>query len=201
MSNDESKPWDQQNGETREAYAAFWAYLELGPQRSIDKAWAGTKQGQNRDKRAPSYWGEWSKKWCWVERANVWDEHQRQEIEKQWRERQQEERERAWKLSHRLYEHVGKLLDRDLPEQFNQRDIAVIAKAAADIGRQASGLDAENKKNLPDWRAELAKAGIPETLIDSIERQLTNSITAALARRDSESSSQSPEESKSDKVQ
>lgn len=80
---DENKPtWKQLEGESAQAYAAFIAYCELGAERSIDAAWTGAKQGQNRGKRAPSHWQKWSSKYRWVDRARSWDaEHVESAIE------------------------------------------------------------------------------------------------------------------------
>lgn len=60
------QPWDRQPDETAPAYAAFQAYLDLGPDRSIRKA------AQVVGKSMTSL-GGWSKTHDWVARSEAWD--------------------------------------------------------------------------------------------------------------------------------
>lgn len=72
----ELKPWDRQLNENSKAHRAFIIYRNLGPDRSLDAAWAlhaGKKKG---DKRASRVWQEWSSKFKWTARAQSWDLHQ-----------------------------------------------------------------------------------------------------------------------------
>ena len=70
-----SPSWSQQPGETPEAYAAFRAYLELGPgNRSIAEAYRRLK-GVGPDAKTPGYFGRWSSQWNWRQRAADWDAH------------------------------------------------------------------------------------------------------------------------------
>jgi len=65
-----SELWERQPGESTKAYAAFCAYRDLGPERSIEKA------GQMLDKPRSKKWlGEWSSKYHWVERARAYDDY------------------------------------------------------------------------------------------------------------------------------
>ncbi len=79
MPND-SKPWDQQQGESKEAYARFLIYRNLGPARSIDVAYAAAqslaaKRVKSRQpaKRASGQWMKDSVNYNWPERAAAWD--------------------------------------------------------------------------------------------------------------------------------
>jgi len=64
------KPWTRQQGETTKAHAAFCAYLDLGPDRSIAKALPdGASTGKRR------WWEHWSSKHDWVRRAQEYDAH------------------------------------------------------------------------------------------------------------------------------
>lgn len=78
--------WERQPGETDVAYAAFRAYRDLGPGRTIDKAvtillekWGDTAIKDRRSERSfTSYQGragQWSSKNLWVERSSAWDAH------------------------------------------------------------------------------------------------------------------------------
>ncbi len=89
---EERQPWDREPAEPAEAYARFLLYRNLGPMRSIDKAYAlvastdpsraqraRAKGGKKRraratpQKRAPGQWWEDSAKYHWPERAQAWD--------------------------------------------------------------------------------------------------------------------------------
>ena len=69
----ESDPWLQMPDEHPRAYFAFNVYLQLGTNRSIDKAYveATGKQGFP----ASGKWKQWSGKWKWFQRAGAWDRH------------------------------------------------------------------------------------------------------------------------------
>jgi hypothetical protein len=84
--------WEQLIDETPKAYAAFVAYRDLGPQRSIHRAYIefaskkGRKGGKAGASKAPSHWEEWSSKYDWVTRAEAWDDERRrlaEELHKQ----------------------------------------------------------------------------------------------------------------------
>jgi hypothetical protein len=70
-----SAPWERQPGEPEKAFAAFAAYRDLGPKRSLDavgrQLYGGTQTGRKRD--ATGRLQEWSRTWQWVERAAAWD--------------------------------------------------------------------------------------------------------------------------------
>jgi hypothetical protein len=72
--------------ESSRAYRAFCVYRDLGPHRSLDRAWksscSATDQGDDTggtSSRHPGCWGTWSQKFNWVERAEAHDD----EIEEQ----------------------------------------------------------------------------------------------------------------------
>jgi hypothetical protein len=77
--------WERQPGESTKAFAAFECYRMLGPDRSLQAAWAkhyarpGTlrerqRKGKERASQFPGYWGAWASKWQWTARAGSWDE-------------------------------------------------------------------------------------------------------------------------------
>lgn len=70
-------PWDRLPDETAKAYGAFCTYLDLGPTRSCDKAFAQANPGNQRKGR-PAEWHRWSKKYEWVKRSEAWDVHERE---------------------------------------------------------------------------------------------------------------------------
>lgn len=60
--------WDQRPGETRNAYAAFIAYRDLGRRRSLRKLAAA-------DGRTANAFARWNTDHHWQERVEAWDQH------------------------------------------------------------------------------------------------------------------------------
>jgi hypothetical protein len=75
------EPWLQRKGETAEAYAAFSIYRDLGPRRSIDRAYRqhlGNKRATDVSEltmRAAGRWTSWSVVYSWQPRALAYDRH------------------------------------------------------------------------------------------------------------------------------
>ncbi|HYG67586.1 MAG TPA: hypothetical protein VD838_08005 [Anaeromyxobacteraceae bacterium] len=87
-----AQPWELQPGETAQQFVGFVAYRDLLPQdRSIDKAYeVATGRKLPRGERAPGYFGRWSSKNGWPERAAAWDGHV-DEQRRRWREEAEKE--------------------------------------------------------------------------------------------------------------
>lgn len=60
-------PFDRQPRESEEAFTAFRAYLDLGPQRSLAKV--GQKSGKCKAME------RWSSQWRWVSRVEAYTEY------------------------------------------------------------------------------------------------------------------------------
>lgn len=60
--------WLLQDGETAKAFDAFKRYLELGPDRSIQKVADQLGCHYNNAKK-------WYERWSWAERAGAWENH------------------------------------------------------------------------------------------------------------------------------
>lgn len=141
------KPWDQQPGESPEAYAVFTEYLHLGDHRSL-KAVAAKLS------RQLSIIARWSKKWHWQERVTRWHEHlvdvrtKRIEILQEadavdWVRRQKEHREKEYDLAQKGFE----ILRRWINELAKRKRVKMSAAEAAKlldvcsrIGRLAAGM-------------------------------------------------------------
>lgn len=65
------QPFDRLPGESARAYAAFCAYRDLGPLRSIAKALAAAQRPASQRR----YWEHWSAVHQWVRRAEAYDAH------------------------------------------------------------------------------------------------------------------------------
>lgn len=84
VTNEESKPWDQMEGESDLWYGRFRSYLLMGFKRSVNAVYDREnkeKQGKTSTKIGPE-WYDAAKIWKWVERARLHDKHQRDEEDK-----------------------------------------------------------------------------------------------------------------------
>lgn len=76
-----NRPWDQQPGESDERYTRFLLYRNIGPSRSLRKAYYHYLQeydgfrGPIKGVRPPHQWAADSSQWGWVARSSAWDVH------------------------------------------------------------------------------------------------------------------------------
>lgn len=84
-----SNEWDRRSNEPPKAFRAFTIYRDMGPSRSIDKAYLSFSQQhtaiekQPSGKRAAGIWQDWSRTYDWVKRAAAYDEWIDKELQKQ----------------------------------------------------------------------------------------------------------------------
>lgn len=71
-------PWERQYGETDAAWDAFLTFREMGPKRSLRKAYlANTGNDPEKVPCAPrTTWGMWSTQWRWSDRVEEYDRYQ-----------------------------------------------------------------------------------------------------------------------------
>lgn len=67
------RAWTPEPGESPKAYQAFAIYRDLGPSRSIDRAYEVYSGQQGSKKRASGRFTKWSTDHDWVERAREFD--------------------------------------------------------------------------------------------------------------------------------
>jgi len=74
------EPWEQQMGEPNRWYSRFEIFRLAGPSRSLLAAVNAERQqrGAPKSKSIPQAWAKNAKEWRWRERAEAWDERQRQ---------------------------------------------------------------------------------------------------------------------------
>jgi hypothetical protein len=71
--------WLRQPGEPGGWFARYEIYRLLGPRRTIEKAYVVAREAEGlKGVRAASSWYENASKWRWRERAEAWDEAERQ---------------------------------------------------------------------------------------------------------------------------
>lgn len=147
-----SSSHDRLPRETTKAYAAFIAYLEQGPQRSVDQA--ALKVG-----KSPGTLRKWSERHGWVRRAGEYDElcaRQEREIQSvltreraaDWVKRQEKLKEDEWAAAEEAIalarELMGQLRERGVKVTLG--DIAKLLDVASKLGRLATGLETDRRE-------------------------------------------------------
>jgi hypothetical protein len=138
--------FDQQPNESNKAYAAFSAYLNLGPERSL--AAAAKVVGKTK-------WllERWSARHQWVDRVRAHDEHMVQQERKvtealtqakavDWLKRQTALREAEWRIHEELLAAGREALKRfyERGHGANLGDVARLLELASKLGRLATGM-------------------------------------------------------------
>lgn len=141
--------WDQRDGETSRAWAAFCAYRDLpAKDRNIEAAWRSlngsepAKTGQNRPKSAPSTWTEWAFNHDWKARAAAFDREQDRKQRDLFDRAQQEEARRFQAQLRRDKANFARVaraamkkgllaLDKADAEQISFKDAVALLNAAA----------------------------------------------------------------------
>jgi hypothetical protein len=158
--------WDQQNGESSQAYEAAAAYFAMGADRSC----AAVAQKLSKSIALAM---RWSARWSWVDRAEAYDRHLsgiEQERREQavaaeadrWAQRRAEQRENDWAMAQGLAIQAAQLLQRIGPERMAAIDPdkltagewAALANAAVKIIEAQAKL-ARLTSNLPTDHQQL----------------------------------------------
>lgn len=80
-----SQPWERQAGEGDKAWAAFVAFRDLGPRRTVVAA----LRSEGKNPGSLRRWEKWASQFHWRERARAWDA----EVDRRSREAQVQARE------------------------------------------------------------------------------------------------------------
>ena len=164
--------WDRQPDESAKAYAAFTAYRDGGPQRSLR---ATSKQlGRSR-----SLLNAWSARYGWVHRAEAYDAAQRaisqaayeqglREEAARWAERQNEQRDEEWAMARSLMSKAGAMLRFPLatarqevddegrvitivnPAKWSMSDVPRMVDVAARLARLSANMAVPGGASTPD---------------------------------------------------
>jgi hypothetical protein len=140
------EPWDKQEGETPKSYAAFCEYRNMGPSRSLRKT--AEKYYDISGKTAVNlrYIEQWSSKFKWVSRVDVWDAEQ-DRIERT-------EQELAVRLmKKRLAEQAMLVQTKGLQRMLDMDPLELTRREALDYF--AKGVEIEAKyREVPDLKIE-----------------------------------------------
>jgi hypothetical protein len=74
-----TEPWERRDGETAKAFAAFAVYRDLGPGRSVAKAYQRQTGRRPASNRAAGHWVTWATRNDWQGRARAWDDRKDRE--------------------------------------------------------------------------------------------------------------------------
>jgi hypothetical protein len=143
--------FDQQRGESAQAFAAFRTYRDLGPDRSLDAAFQQRGGRRAGGKRASGRWCSWSARWEWVKRAAAFDQHNQRVEEaardaalaaeaERWAKRQAAIPEQEFAVGIRLLREVNRRLN--LPGA-SLAHLASTADAGSKIARRAARMPIE----------------------------------------------------------
>ena len=67
------KIWEQRTDEPDRAYACFLVYLQLGPGRSLERAYQSASARNRKKTQASGTWTYYSTQYSWIERAAAYD--------------------------------------------------------------------------------------------------------------------------------
>jgi hypothetical protein len=154
--------WERQTTESARAFAAFCAYRDLGPSRSIDRAYTVTRE-RHQPGRAAGQWNAWSVEHRWVERAAAYDGHldaQRRRI-REARLRELEERRLEFELRNQV--QLERRADRmdELADKAEQAPVVdVVQKLGNGTIVKVKGLNLSAYARLVHERNEAARQAV-----------------------------------------
>lgn len=127
-----AEPWEQQKGESPQAFEAFAVYRDLGPARSV------TKVARELHK-SRALLGRWSRQYAWVMRATAYDREQDRVFLAEQRQARRDIARRHAKLAQAfLGKAVARLQGLD-PRELSPSELLRYFQVAAEIERRAVG--------------------------------------------------------------
>lgn len=173
-----SEPWERQKGESRQAFAAFCTYRDLGVTRSIVRA-------SETLAKSGSLLSRWSQDWHWVARTNGYDDHLAAVAVQQAEQESREMVQRHARLSVAVLNLVAKRLagpDVIDHRKLDAQDVARLLDTAVKIERAARGVPDITRQEVtgkdggpvvtaadPSWKIDYAALSDEEiALLDKI---------------------------------
>lgn len=181
MDDTEVKTYDRLPGEGARPYAAFRAYLQLGP---LARTYGKTGETIQRSKQLI---GKWASRWHWQERARDWDKDQALQEDAAWVERANQVRTRGWALHERLFERCMRMLSFPLtatrmddesgvtivtPVRWDMNTAVHVARLAVELGRLSAGLPTQDQKvTLTDDLSDSERARAISTILEQFTKE------------------------------
>jgi hypothetical protein len=131
-------PYERQPGESSKAFAAFVAFRDMGPDRSVLKAYR-QKTGKKQARQPGGLWNGWATAHDWHRRAEAWDRHLDQQAREAHEQGRREMGERHAKIAVALQEKAVQRLKTMKPEELSSADLLRYAIEAAKLERLARG--------------------------------------------------------------
>ena len=128
------RPWEQQKGESAQAFEAFFLYLEMGADRSI----RAVSQELGKSKTLID---RWSRTHNWVERCRAWDNHIQHEAKKAAITEVRNMTKRHVTMAQQIQNAAMLALKEMGSDMVNPKNFAAIVKLATELERQ--NLEAE----------------------------------------------------------
>lgn len=123
-------PWERRSGESAQAFAAFSAYLEMGPERSLQAV--SQKLGKSK-----ALMERWSSAHGWVERCWAWDDHLQREARKAAVQEVREMNRRHIQLASTLQATALQAIQESGADIIDQKNLAPILKLATALERES----------------------------------------------------------------
>lgn len=161
----DTKPWEQQPGESGKAFEAFKVYLDMGSERSIRAV--GEKLGKSSTLMA-----RWSSTHGWVERVIAYDADLQRQAHSEAVKSARKMSERHIKLALQLQEKAIKALSKMKPEDLDPKNLIAFV-------REATKLEREN-------RTDIVQTTDPSKGEAACQSSLADVITQAWERRQSQ---------------
>ena len=122
-------PWERQNGESAQAFAAFLVYLNLGAERSHQTV-------SQQCGKSISLIGRWSRAYGWVERCRAWDNHIQYEAKKAAITEVRNMTKRHVTMAQQIQNAAMRALKELGSDMVNPKNFAAIVKLATELERQ-----------------------------------------------------------------
>jgi hypothetical protein len=135
------EPWEQQPGEANRWYARFERYRLAGPTRSLLGILNLERQqrGAKKAKSLPQAWAHNAKHWRWRERAEAWDDQERQQARAAHAAEVKEMNHRHMQEARALQSKAVQRLKALEPEQLSATEVLRFCIESAKLERTALG--------------------------------------------------------------
>ena len=138
--------WERLAGESSLAFAAFCAFRDVGPERSIRKAVESAEQDEAVRAKRYRVWRNWSTQFRWRERAADFDRYTEKLKQAEMRKTIEAQGEMHRAVTGKMLDVVKKKLDTMNPQELSQGNLTEWVQTAIRAEREAAGLVAPNGK-------------------------------------------------------
>ena len=136
-----SDPWEREPGENTRWYSRFEQFRLAGAGRSLLGAVNADRirQGMKRQDQIPGAWSRAAAKWRWRERAEAWDEFERQKAREMHSKEVEEMNRRHVQISKALQNKAAQRLTSLKPDELSAFELLRFLLDAAKLERSAHG--------------------------------------------------------------